>query len=823
MNNKIIEKDVEVKNLKKVQNEMIISENQNAEIILNILEQDNILELEIKSSIDTLTEQKPELKEILNSMSVSIEDSSNKIESLLKTKLLDKINNLDSSLKILYDALNTKNDFIINLLNLIVSLKDQDVNNKKIHSDSQKSINEVKLENQMQKGHIKSLTNKIEHIEKQIDIISNEKLMLVQKLKDLEEINNSLEDKLKETNKSINKNSNIINELTKDNSEKRSIITDLNDKIANYLRDIESKNLKIYENEEQFLKVIDKLRHEELNIQEVKNELTISEKKILEKQEFMNKLQEKLLQYEDQNKNLQNKVDEYYFELENLKVKMRKHIENEEVLNEKLKDYEKKRAKLVEEKEVIGVEIRELEKTNYMLSASLSNANKLVENKNSLIERMLSDTSVFIDNPSGKYKGDISAIQSRPFLKDNINLLNDLENNSNNNSNDIINENNNEYYCKTVEDIYNNDNEENVLSHNIAKKSSLIIDNNLQSNSNRYSELAYLGKIERDSNNTSKLNINSQNYEIDHVIDYFEILIDLNNTLVNNFDSDQQVRITELEKEINLLNESNENFVNQIHELIEIKNSYENNEVIIQERLDQLYQELQLKIEENSALLNELDYYKLLIEENRNNIKCLNEGDEKLMSNSESEFNVKSTRRQKSLMQDINQILTESKMKTIDEDEPNTELEQRPSIKSKRQTTNMLYKNTFAEGNNYYSGAQENIDGNALKEADIEEYSIHSISDGEEEEKENGNKKGTATRIKHITKASYTLTAELKQRINELNREVEIYAIELEKITNDNKNLISFNESLEASLKTTQEEFDKLKHKEIDVSCDFNF
>lgn len=800
---------------------MIDSENQNAEILLNMLEQDNSLELEIKSSIDKLTEQNPELKEILCSMSVTIVDSSKKIDNLLKSHSKESSNTIDDSLKILYDALNTKNDFIINLLNLIVSLKDQDVNNKKIQSDSQKNINEIRLENQMQKGHIKSLTNKIEHIEKQIEIITHEKQLIVKKLKDSDEKNNCLEEKLNEIIKASDKKSSTINELTKDNLDKNLIINNLNDKIAVYLKEIEAKNLKIYENEEQFLKVIDKLRHEELNKQELKNELSLSEKKIIEKQEFMCKLQEKLLQYEELNNNLQNKVDEYYFELENIKVKMRKHIENEEILNEKLKDYEKKRAKLIEEKEVIGVEIRELEKTNYMLSASLSNANKLVENKNSLIERMLSDTSVFIENP-GKYKGDISAIQSRPFTKDNINLLNDLENNSNNNSNYIINDNNNDDYCKTVEDIYNNNNEVNLLYHNTAKKSSLIIDNNLQSNSNRYSELAYLGKIERDSNNTSKFNINNQNFEIDHIIDDFEIAVNLNSTLVNNYDKDEQkIKITELEKEINLLSESNENFVNQINELIEIKNNYENNEAIIQERFDNLYQELQLKIEENSALLNELDYYKLLIEENRNNIKSLNEGDEKLMSNSESEFNVKSTRRQKSLMQDINQILTENKMKTIDEDEPKNELDQRPSIKSKKQTTNLLYKNNFAEGNDYYSGTQENIDPNSLKEADVEEYSIHSISDGEEEEKENGNKKGTATRIKHVTKASYTLTAELKQRINELNRAIEFYAVEIEKLTNDNKNLISLNESLEASLKTTQEELDKIKEKENDVRSGF--
>lgn len=339
---------------------MVQHEDDQAVLIKNIIQRECNQDIEIKSSISRLYQEKPELKEILNIMSASYDDMNCKSTiSLGKTKKNGQGKSQNNDLEQLHEALNAKNKFVLKLLDLVADLKETDVNNKKIQSDSQININEVKLENQMLKGNVKSLSNKISSLEKQLTSANDEKKMILANLTEFENEYFKVKAEADEQHSKLIKQQSVINDIEADNKSKDKMIAQLNDLIAENKKDIEYSNLKLYEKEEECLRTIDELRHEQLNIKEVKLLLATSEKKLQEKQEFMTKLQEKLAQIEENNKGLQNKVDEQYFELENSKVKLRKHIENEELLNEKLKDYEKKREKLVEEKEIISVENRE--------------------------------------------------------------------------------------------------------------------------------------------------------------------------------------------------------------------------------------------------------------------------------------------------------------------------------------------------------------------------------------------------------------------------------------------------------------------------------
>ena len=113
------------------------------------------------------------------------------------------------------------------------------------------------------------------------------------------------------------------------------------------------------------------------------------------------------------------------------------------------KENERKKLKLIEDKEKVNIELKELEKSNLILNNSLSNANKLIEKKSTIIDRMLSDNSMFFEKKTTN--NDLSAIVSRPV--GNLTPLNmQLINNQVDNEYSSDEENKGNYfYCKTEE------------------------------------------------------------------------------------------------------------------------------------------------------------------------------------------------------------------------------------------------------------------------------------------------------------------------------------------------------------------------------------
>lgn len=625
-----------------------------------------------------------------------------------------------------------------------------------------------------------SLEKNIEDLKLKNEKLSNDISKYKEELKNIELKSINTLKCTNEAEEQINQN-NFLNREIKDYKEQV-------DLLKNKLREISDEcdeNKKLLRNEEN-LNVLANSKIKEL------------EKSELKKSELIQKLHEKIQIQDEEILKLRHQTDSDYITIQNNILAINKLKENEEMYLQQISYNEEIKKNLISDKQNLIDELREIEKSNFMLSASLSNANKLVEKKSGLIEKMITDPNL-IDElalSTGK-KFDNSAILSRPYMS---NLISAYEkeykdkNNEENDEDDLI-ENFNTFYCKTNNNLNSRIKTNEKIDYKTNDKIDLDQYNsdnlcnedfNIETNDNLFDRNNYImrenmNEIVMNTNFTYKSNFSNtelklmiQNIENFQIIPTMDLLLNYGFSL-----------ISEDLKNINAYK-----FLDFSQILKSKANEAVNMNIQLKESKKELIENFNLK---EIALTNKINELYTEISENKNLIDKLKS---RLSITERKEYDLKNN----SMLEDIENIIQNSN----EVDDKNNEDEYNFSGKF----SDVL----FNQDNNI------NIEENKQKVKNHKNFfksnnQSENFNDGKNEEYTDKDKDNHGS----VSSQSFILNNQLHQKISELKNEIEYLKQENVRIDIVNTNMISLNESLEASLKQVSENYEFLLNKENDV------
>lgn len=780
-------------------------------ILKNLSKESELECCKFNEYLKEIVQNTPELKNSFGKSNLKFNSNDSNLNKN-KMKTSDESNdnnmeNLDVIVLNLQSSINEKQNVILDLIKFTDILKSEYENIKQEKSIISQKIEKLTLDNTVLKH---DYNNK-----------NNQYLSAIKSLEDLKIKSDNLsfelstqkeEMKKMESNLLIeaNSNSNINNQMKlKTEEDQLNLSISYNKEIKEHKEQIEMLKGKLRELSSEFDETKKLLRNEEnLNLI-ANNKLKEYEKTGFNKSELLQKLHEKIQTQDEELIKLRHQTDSDYITIQNSLLAINKFKENEENYLKQINKFEEIKQNLILDKQKLLDELREIEKSNFMLSASLSNANKLVEKKSGLIEKMITDPNI-IDElalSTGK-KFDNSAILSRPYMSNLISAYDKEFNSMNNaeNDDDLI-ENFNTFYSKTNNNVLTRikTNEKIDLKENdrvdIDQYNSEKLCNedfNIETNDNLFDRNNYvlrdnMNEVVMNTNFTYKSNISNMDlkFKIQNDVN-FEIIPNLNNLINYGFKLDEvnsynflkesldfskilKKKILEVIDKNNILKTSNE----------EIIDNFNLKEVALTNKINELYTEISEKKNLIDKLKSKLSYsdkkdYDLknqsLIEDIENIIQ--NSNDENIKNNDDEYiFSGKNS--------DIDFVQANN-----EEDEENINATKKKYyLKSNLQSENF----NFNEGKNNYT--------NDLNNDNFKEKDNHGS----------------------ISSHSFILNNQLKQKIIELKNEIEYLNQENNRIDLLNTNFISLNESLEASLKQVSENYENLLKKETDVRKHFNF